>query len=217
MPAGWQWGQSPCVQRRALGTVPEWAAGTVPVWSLPSPLRDRNVASPLLRNCGVWWAILYLTRRGRHVYGVVRSFYHRCFNRFQMSELEIDLEPFAVHFALTISKSDSSDIISCISFVFRHAGLAGSRDSPRMVPYGQCWATGTVPMWSVGDGRGPVAFRKSGEKPHMPFRQWEDPESRLRLRTRPFEKAQMHFCSDAQMPRSVKTAPAVLTDRAPVW
>ena len=24
---------------------------------------------------------------------------------------------------------------------------------------------------------------------------------------------QMHFCSDAQMPRSVKTAPAVLTDR----
>ena len=101
MPAGWQWGQSPCVQRRALGTVPEWAAGTVPVWSLPSPLRDRNVASPLLRNCGVWWAILYLTRRGRHVYGVVRSFYHRCFNRFQMSELEIDLESFAVHFALT--------------------------------------------------------------------------------------------------------------------
>ena len=133
MPAGWQWGQSPCVQRRALGTVPVWAAGTVPVWALPSPLRDRNVASPLLRNCGVWWAILYLTRRGRHVYGVVRSFYHRCFNRFQMSELEIDLEPFAVHFALTISKSDSSDIISCISFVFRHAGLAGSRDSPRMV------------------------------------------------------------------------------------
>ena len=37
---------------------------------------------------------------------------------------------------------------------------------------------------------------------------------RLRLRARPFEKAQMHFCSDAQMPRSVKTAPAVLTDRA---
>ena len=28
-------------------------------------------------------------------------------------------------------------------------------------------------------------------------------------------KAQMHFCSDAQMPRSVKTAPAVLTDRVP--
>ena len=26
-------------------------------------------------------------------------------------------------------------------------------------------------------------------------------------------KAQMPFCSDAQMPRSVKTAPAVLTDR----
>ena len=47
----------------------------------------------------------------------------------------------------------------------------------------------------------------------MPFRQWEDPESRLRLRTRPFEKAQMHFCSDAQMPRLVKTAIAVLTDR----
>ena len=83
------------------GQVPMLAAGTVPAWSLPSPLRDRNVASPLLRNCGVWWAILYLTRRGRHVYGVVRSFYHRCFNRFQMSELEIDLEPFAVHFALT--------------------------------------------------------------------------------------------------------------------
>ena len=36
---------------------------------------------------------------------------------------------------------------------------------------------------------------------------------RLRLPTRPFEKAQMHFCSDAQMPRLVKTAPAVLTDR----
>ena len=28
-------------------------------------------------------------------------------------------------------------------------------------------------------------------------------------------KAQMHFCSDAQMPRSVKTAIAVLTDRVP--
>ena len=38
---------------------------------------------------------------------------------------------------------------------------------------------------------------------------------RLRLPTRPFEKAQMHFCSDAQMPRSVKTAIAVLTDRVP--
>ena len=35
---------------------------------------------------------------------------------------------------------------------------------------------------------------------------------RLWLPTRPFEKAQMHFCSDAQMLRSVKTAPAVLTD-----
>ena len=30
--------------------------------------------------------------------------------------------------------------------------------------------------------------RKSGEKPHMPFRQWEYPESRLRLRTRRLEK-----------------------------
>ena len=42
----------------------------------------------------------------------------------------------------------------------------------------------------------------------MPFRQWEDPESRLRLRTRRLEKllSQMHFCSDAQMPRSIKTA-----------
>ena len=29
------------------------------------------------------------------------------------------------------------------------------------------------------------------------------------------EKAQMHFCSDAQMPRSVKTALADLTDRVP--
>ena len=29
------------------------------------------------------------------------------------------------------------------------------------------------------------------------------------------ENAQMHFCSDAQMPRSVKTASAVLTDRVP--
>ena len=38
---------------------------------------------------------------------------------------------------------------------------------------------------------------------------------RLRLPTRPFEKAQMHFCSDAQMPRSVKTALTVLTDRVP--
>ena len=37
----------------------------------------------------------------------------------------------------------------------------------------------------------------------------------MRLRTRPFEKAQMLFCSDAQMPRSVKTAPAVLTARVP--
>ena len=127
MPAGWQWGQSPCGPTPDSGDGQRGrAAGTVPVWSLPSPLRDRNVASPLLRNCGVWWAILYLTRRGRRVYGVVRSFYHRCFNRFQMSELEIDLEPFAVYFALTISKSDSSDIISYISFVFRHAGLANA-------------------------------------------------------------------------------------------
>ena len=51
----------------------------------------------------------------------------------------------------------------------------------------------------------------------MPFRQWEYPESRLRLRTRRLEKlrcpfAQMPFCSDAPMPRSVKTAPAVLTE-----
>ena len=43
----------------------------------------------------------FLTQRGRRVYVVVRSFYRRCFNRFQMSELEIDLELFAVHFALT--------------------------------------------------------------------------------------------------------------------
>ena len=60
---------------------------------------------------------------------------------------------------------------------------------------------------SVGDGRGPVAFRKSGEKPHIPFRQWEDPESRLRLRTRPFEKlrctfAQMLRCRGRSRPRS---------------
>ena len=59
---------------------------------------------------------------------------------------------------------------------------------------------------SVGDGRGPVAFRKSGEKAHMPFRQWEDPESRLRLRTRPFEKlrctfAQMLRCRGRSRPR----------------
>ena len=51
----------------------------------------------------------FLTQRGRRVYAVVRSFYRRCFNRFQMSELEIVLELFAVHFALT-----------------------GSGDSPRM-------------------------------------------------------------------------------------
>ena len=50
-------GDSPHVDQRG-------AAGTVPVWSLPSPLRDRNVASPLLRNCGVWWAILYLMGSG---------------------------------------------------------------------------------------------------------------------------------------------------------
>ena len=37
----------------------------------------------------------FLTQRGRRVYVVVRSFYRRCFNRFQMSELEIDLELFA--------------------------------------------------------------------------------------------------------------------------
>ena len=58
-----------------------------------------------------------LTRRGRRVYGVVRSFYRRCFNRFQMSELEIDLEPFAVHSALTGS-GDSPRM--------------GSGDSPRV-------------------------------------------------------------------------------------
>ena len=60
----------------------------------------------------------FLTRRGRRVYVVVRSFYRRCFNRLQMSELEIDLEPFSVHFALT-----------------------GRGDSPQ-------WALGTVPMWA---------------------------------------------------------------------
>ena len=59
---------------------------------------------------------------------------------------------------------------------------------------------------SVGDGRGPVAFRKSGEKPQMPFRQWEDPESRLRLRTRRLEKlrctfAQMLRCRGRSRPR----------------
>ena len=59
---------------------------------------------------------------------------------------------------------------------------------------------------SVGDGRRPVAFRKSGEKPHMPFRQWEDPESRLRLRTRRLEKlrctfAQMLRCRGRSRPR----------------
>ena len=59
---------------------------------------------------------------------------------------------------------------------------------------------------SVGDGRGPVAFRKSGEQPHMPFRQWEDPESRLRLRTRRLETlrctfAQMLRCRGRSRPR----------------
>ena len=65
----------------------------------------------------------------------------------------------------------------------------------------------------------PAAFRKNGKKPHVPFCRSEVSEGRLRLRTRPFEKAQMHFCSDAQMPRSVKTAQAVLTDRVlgDVW
>ena len=60
---------------------------------------------------------------------------------------------------------------------------------------------------SVGDGRGPVAFRKSGEKPHLPFSQWEDSESQLRLRTRPLEKlrcnfAQMLRCRGQSTPRS---------------
>ena len=59
---------------------------------------------------------------------------------------------------------------------------------------------------SVGDGRGPVTFRKSGEKSHMPFRHWEDSESRLRLQTRRLEKlrcsdALLLRCSDAQMLR----------------
>ena len=58
----------------------------------------------------------------------------------------------------------------------------------------------------VSDGRGPVAFRKSGEKPHMPFRPWEDPEIRLRLRTRRLEKlrctfAQMLRCRGRSRPR----------------
>ena len=43
----------------------------------------------------------------------------------------------------------------------------------------------------------------------MPFSQWEDPESRLRLRTRPLEKAQMHFCSDAEVSQD---RAAVLTE-----
>ena len=59
---------------------------------------------------------------------------------------------------------------------------------------------------SVGDGRAPVAFRKSGEKPHMPIRQWVHPESRLRLRTRRLEKlrctfAQMLRCRGRSRPR----------------
>ena len=36
-----------------------------------------------------------------------------------------------------------------------------------------------------------------------------------RKAARSARKAQMRFCSDAQMPRSVKTALAVLTDRVP--
>ena len=52
----------------------------------------------------------FLTQRGRRVYVVVRSFYRRCFNRFQMSELEIELELFAVHFALTGS-GDSPHVV----------------------------------------------------------------------------------------------------------
>ena len=96
----------------------------------------------------------FLTQRGRRVYVAVRSFYRRCFNSFQMSELEIDLELFAVHFALT-----------------------GSGDSPRVVPvrpkfplaakpneHSNCSpfqrrAVGTVPLWSrravMGSGDSP--------------------------------------------------------------
>ena len=49
------------------------------------------------------------------------------------------------------------------------------------------------------DGRGPVAFGKSREKPHLPFSQWEDPESRLRLRTRRLSDALLLRCSDAEV------------------
>ena len=57
----------------------------------------------------------------------------------------------------------------------------------------------------------------------MPFSRWEDPESRLRLRTRPFEKdALLLRCSDAEVgqdrasgvdrPSTVRVSPA-RTDR----
>ena len=95
----------------------------------------------------------FLTQRRRRVYGVERSFYCRCFNRFQMSELEIDLELFAVHFALTGS-GDSPRM--------------GSGDNPHVVGRRGQWTVGTVPMWSGSGDRPRMGNFNAGQRGQAP-------------------------------------------------
>ena len=140
-----------------------------------------------------------------------------------MSELEIDLELFAVQFALTGSgdsprvgifrrhperifqwaenrsvpaENNMSERGVRRTVIARKVCVRWTRASASLTCSSRCRHTRQN---SVGDGRGPVAFRKSGEKPHMPFRQWEDPESRLRLRTRRLSDALLLRCSDAEV------------------
>ena len=217
---------SPCgpFQRRAVmgsGDSPRVVISTPDSGDSPRMVRQRGQSL-----CGH----SFLTQRRRRVYGVERSFYRRCFNRFQMSELEIELELFAVHFALTGSgdsprvgifrrhperifqweenrsvpaENNMSERGVRRTVIARKVCVRWTRASASLTCSSRCRHTRQN---SVGDGRGPVAFRKSGEKPHMPFRQWEDPESRLRLRTRRLEKlrctfAQMLRCRGRSRPR----------------
>ena len=82
-----------------------------------------------------------------------------------------------------LRRSNAPAVRNCVGRTHRQYGIATVR----------------APAVRNCDGRGPVAFRKSGEKPHLPFSQWEDPESRLRLRTRRLEKALLLRCSDAEV------------------
>ena len=64
---------------------------------------------------------------------------------------------------------------------------------------------------SVGAGRGPVAVWRAGKS--RICLSVDGKHLKVDCGFGLDHSKKMHFCSDAQMPRSVKTAPAVLTDR----